>query len=130
MVDLPVFRQEAVLTRGRGGYRGGGFISWENFVFKEGVKIVRWPNLGVAALWGQPACPPRAAWGEWGAFIRPWPWWALLKCCLGGRMMRPPWQGPSAALCRLQPVARPALTCAGECPCIVPHSAPATTNSQ
>ena len=116
----------------KGGLGGGGdFVGGGNFMgkFRLDGRAAKFPprrNLGVAAGAGaharsQPACPPRAAWGEWGAFISPWPWWALRECCLGGRTVRPPWRSPRAALRRLQPVARPALGTAHVlCPILPP----------
>ena len=82
---------------------------------KPGAKFSHWgasPGASRPARPGQP--------GEREAFIHPWPWWALLDCCLGGRRVRPPWRSPGAAeLSRACGAA-----CVGDCPCIKPHSTP------
>ena len=89
---------------GRGGFRGGT-ISW-------GGEILPLQNLavsaGAGAHAGSPAgLPTQGSLGRVGAFIHPWPSWALLECRWEDGA--PPWRSPIAALCRLQPVAWPAL---------------------
>ena len=83
----------------------GGYNFREGTVSSSRWQIFPWEGCRRALgcmPGGQPACSLRAAWGEWGAFIRPWSLWALPECCLGGRMVHPLLAEPQ---CRhLQPV--------------------------
>ena len=81
---------------GTGGGFCGGTISLENFVFKEGGEIFPWRILGVSAsagahVRGPAGLPAQGRLGRvgGGGSLRPWPYLALLECCLGGRTVRP-----------------------------------------